>query len=141
MYSNRGWTESPSGATRGCEWRQLDYKGRTSQPAFEGGGDGDLLFRLWGRFPGCVHTSELTTLRACSVCSFLYLSWASTDVGGRGELGTPLHPPHSLPEASTALQLVHTFCAAVSLYFYHTHTHTPINHFHIIFLTSTYFLH
>lgn len=32
MYSNLGWAESHSAAPRGCEWRQLDYKGRTSQP-------------------------------------------------------------------------------------------------------------
>lgn len=31
MYSNLAWTESHSAAPRGCEWRQLDYKGRTSQ--------------------------------------------------------------------------------------------------------------
>ena len=32
MYSNLVWTESHLAAPRGCEWRQLDYKGRTSQP-------------------------------------------------------------------------------------------------------------
>lgn len=60
MYSNQGWTESHSAATRGHEWRQRDYKGRISQPlrlvVME------MLFWLWGWFPGCVHTSELTTL-------------------------------------------------------------------------------
>ena len=53
MYSNQGWTESHSAATRGCEWRQLDY--RKNKPAFEGGGDGDVILVVGMVSRVCAH--------------------------------------------------------------------------------------
>ena len=86
-----------------------------------------LLFRLWGWFPGCAHTSKLTTLWVC-VCSFLYLSCASTDVGDVGGAGCPhltlLAPPRS--NHCTAAG-AHLLCTYIFIFLSHTHTPPPIN--------------
>ena len=88
-----------------------------------------LLFRLWGWFPGCAHTSKLTTLWVC-VCSFLYLSCASTDVGDVRGAGCPhltlLAPSRSNHCTAAGTHLLRTYIFTTHTQT-HTHTHTPIN--------------
>ena len=92
MYSNLAWTESHSAAPRGCEWRQLDDKGRTSQPLRVVGMEMFVISAVGMVSWVCAHikTHHAVSVRVQFPVSELCL-YGRGGCGGRGL--PPPHPP------------------------------------------------